>query len=68
MQTALRVWRTLRRCDAGATAIEYALLGALIAVVLIATLTALGGEVRESFATVESEYNDANAQGVPPAD
>jgi pilus assembly protein Flp/PilA len=68
MQAVLRVLRKLRRCDAGATAIEYAVLAALIAVVLVATITGLGGEIRETYAGVESQYDQANRQGTPPPD
>ncbi|PZO72058.1 MAG: Flp family type IVb pilin [Pelagerythrobacter marensis] len=44
----------LIRDEAGATAIEYGLIAALIAVAAITAMTQLGGEVKETFTTVES--------------
>ncbi|MBU1385153.1 MAG: Flp family type IVb pilin [Alphaproteobacteria bacterium] len=38
--------------ESGATAIEYGLIAALIAVVIIAAVTALGGEVAATFGDV----------------
>jgi pilus assembly protein Flp/PilA len=54
--------------DEGATAIEYGLLAALIAVVLIVTIGALGGELNETFVEIEDELNTANGAGAPAAD
>lgn len=58
----------LRKDEDGATAIEYGLLAALIAVVLIAAMTQLGGELNETFAGVEADLNTANAGVAPAAD
>jgi pilus assembly protein Flp/PilA len=41
--------------ESGATAIEYGLIVALIAVVIIAAVTAIGGTLNETFSTVNSE-------------
>ncbi len=41
--------KTLRGCDRGATAIEYAVLAALVATAAIAAFVRLGGEVQGSF-------------------
>lgn len=49
----------LIRDEAGATAIEYGLIAALIAVAAITAMTQLGGEVNETFTTVESSMNTA---------
>ena len=38
--------------ESGATAIEYGLIAALIAVVIISAVTALGGKVAETFTSV----------------
>lgn len=43
--------------DEGATAIEYGLIAALIAVVIIAALTTLGGNLNTTFNYVASEIN-----------
>lgn len=40
--------------ESGATAIEYGLIAALIAVVIIAALTAMGG-------SLEAKFNDVNS-------
>ncbi len=45
---------TLVRDDSGATLVEYGLLLALIAVVSIAILTALGSRIKTMFTTVNS--------------
>jgi len=51
MKTSLM---TLVRDDSGATLVEYGLLLALIAVVSIAILTALGGKIKTMFTKVDS--------------
>lgn len=43
----------LRRNEKGATAIEYGLIAALIAVALITTLTGLGTKLNDVFSSVE---------------
>jgi pilus assembly protein Flp/PilA len=43
---------TLRRGDRGATAVEYALLATLIAVVIVAVVTALGVSVQAMFSNL----------------
>ncbi|PIR31646.1 MAG: Flp family type IVb pilin [Alphaproteobacteria bacterium CG11_big_fil_rev_8_21_14_0_20_44_7] len=45
--------------ESGATAIEYGLIAALIAVVIIAALTFLGGTLRNTFSTVGSAVGTA---------
>jgi pilus assembly protein Flp/PilA len=61
-----KFFKSLWQDEDGATAIEYGLLAALIAVAIIITVTALGGELNETFAGVETDLNAANA-GTPPA-
>ena len=46
--------------EEGATAVEYALMVALIAVVIIAAVTFLGDEVSEKFSTVGVAVADAS--------
>ena len=58
--------KSLWKDEDGATAIEYGLLAALLAVAIIVTVTALGGELNETFAGVEQDLNVANT-GTPPA-
>ncbi|MGM7777285.1 Flp family type IVb pilin [Arthrobacter sp. KNU-44] len=43
----------VRRDETGATAVEYGIMVALIAVVIIVAVTALGGTVRETFSQVQ---------------
>ena len=41
--------------ESGATAIEYGLIAALVAVVLVTALTALGGKLNTTFTTVTND-------------
>jgi pilus assembly protein Flp/PilA len=62
----MKFLKKLRKNDEGATAIEYGLIAALIAVAAITAMQALGGELNETFNTVESEMaagNDAAEAG-----
>ena len=54
-------FKNMLRDEAGATAIEYGLIAALIAVAAIAALQNLGGELETTFNTVSNELADANA-------
>lgn len=45
--------------ESGATAIEYGLIAALIAVAAIVTLTSLGGSLSELFNTVDGKVKGA---------
>lgn len=47
--------------ESGATAIEYGLIAALIAVVLVGTLTLVGGSLDDTFTKVSGELDKANA-------
>ena len=49
--------------ESGATAIEYGLIAALIAVVLVTVLGTLGGKLEDLFLGIEGEIEDAT----PPA-
>ena len=52
---------TLIRDDAGATAIEYGLIAALIAVAAITAMQGLGNELKTTFNTTSSAMAGANA-------
>ena len=45
--------------ESGATAIEYGLIVALIAVVIIGAVTAIGGTLNETFNTIATELQNA---------
>lgn len=47
--------------EEGATAIEYGLIAALVAVVVIVALTGAGGELKALFETVEDELTTAGS-------
>lgn len=53
----------LRRSEAGATAIEYGLIAALIAVALIGALQAVSGSLSTTFTTVSTKLDAANSSG-----
>ena len=46
--------------ESGATAIEYGLIVALIAVVIIGAVTAIGGTLNTTFTTIDDKLQDAN--------
>ena len=52
---------TLLRDESGATAIEYGLIAALIAVAAIVSLNSLGDQLAATFSSVGNELEDANA-------
>jgi pilus assembly protein Flp/PilA len=52
--------KTMLRDEAGATAIEYGLIAALVAVAAITALDNLGDELSTTFSTVDSKLASAN--------
>lgn len=50
----------LFRDEAGATAIEYGLIAALIAVAAITAMQGLGNELKDTFNTTSTNMNTAN--------
>jgi pilus assembly protein Flp/PilA len=54
-------FKNLVRDEQGATAIEYGLIAALIAVAAITAMTALGESLNTTFTTVSGELETANA-------
>ncbi|MES2699668.1 MAG: Flp family type IVb pilin [Pseudomonadota bacterium] len=53
--------KNMIRNEAGATAIEYGLIAALVAVAAITALDSLGDELSTTFSTVDSQLESANA-------
>jgi pilus assembly protein Flp/PilA len=51
----------LARNEEGATAIEYGLIAALIAVAIMTTVSGLGGSLKTTFSSVGSGLNSANS-------
>jgi pilus assembly protein Flp/PilA len=51
VNTAMRLWED----EEGATAIEYGLLAALIAVAIIGIVSTLGGTLNDTFTTINTE-------------
>lgn len=49
--------------DEGVTAIEYGLIAALIAVVIIAVVSLVGGELQTTFETIQTALENANTDG-----
>ena len=60
MKTLARICRFRKNQD-GATAIEYGLIAALIAVVIIAAVTTVGTELNATFSIVGTKLSSANA-------
>ena len=56
-------FKKLIRDEAGATAIEYGLIAALIAVAAIAAMQGLGNQLKSTFNATSSAMSGANAPG-----
>jgi pilus assembly protein Flp/PilA len=54
-------FKKLIRDEAGATAIEYGLIAALIAIAAMAAMNGLGGQLKSSFEKTSSTMGVANA-------
>lgn len=63
MKTLWNKMQQFLRDEEGVTAIEYALIAALIAVVIIAAVTLVGEEVSQTFTTIGNTLQDANSGG-----
>jgi pilus assembly protein Flp/PilA len=57
MEVSVVRFRKLARDDRGATAIEYGLIAALIAVAAIGAMTGLGTNLNKTFSNVSSEMD-----------
>lgn len=58
---ALNWLKSFLEKDEGVTAIEYGLIAALIAVVIIAAITLVGTELNTTFTTIQQALANANA-------
>jgi pilus assembly protein Flp/PilA len=54
-----KIWFNITYREKGATAVEYALIVALIAVAIIVTVTALGGGMKTAFQNITNAINGA---------
>ena len=59
----MKFFNKLRRNEEGATAIEYGLIAALIAVAAITAMDSLGDELSTTFNKVDTELASANTAG-----
>ncbi len=57
----MKFFRKLRRNEEGATAIEYGLIAALIAVAAITAMQSLGNELSTTFNKVSTTMSSSNA-------
>jgi len=62
-QAALDTARRFRGDSSGVTAIEYGLIAGAIAVAIIATVIALGGDIKNLFASTGSALSSAGTSG-----
>ena len=58
---ALTWLKSFAKSDEGVTAIEYGLIAALIAVVIIAAVTLVGTELQTTFTTISTKLQAANS-------
>ncbi len=56
----MNMFKRFLKDESGATAIEYGLIAALLAVAIIATLGAVGGQLDATFEKVQSKLEEAN--------
>ena len=56
----MNMFKRFLKDESGATAIEYGLIAALLAVAIIATLGAVGDQLDATFGKVQSELEEAN--------
>ncbi|MCH8916921.1 MAG: Flp family type IVb pilin [Proteobacteria bacterium] len=62
MYTYALIWlKSFIKKDEGVTAIEYGLIAALIAVVIIVAITLVGTELEKTFTSISTALSDANA-------
>jgi pilus assembly protein Flp/PilA len=62
--SAIEALRRLRGDTSGVTAIEYGLIAGAIAVAIIATVIALGGDIKNLFATTGSALSSVSANSL----
>jgi len=56
----MTIFKNMLKDEQGATAIEYGLIAALIAIAAITAMTSLGTELSTTFSTVSGELETAN--------
>ena len=56
----MKLFRKLLKNEKGATAIEYGLIAALVAIAAITAMRSVGGSVTNTFNKVSTELNTAN--------
>ena len=62
MYTYALIWlKSFIKKDEGVTAIEYGLIAALIAVVIIVAITLVGTELEKTFTSISTALSEANA-------
>lgn len=59
----MKLINKILRDEAGATAIEYGLIAALIAVASIVAMTSVGSELSTTFTTTQTKMAEANKAG-----
>jgi pilus assembly protein Flp/PilA len=57
----IKTFKSIVRNDDGATAIEYGLIAALIAVAIMTTVSGLGSQLDTTFSKTSSQLGTANA-------
>ena len=65
MQKFLNTLTMLKRDEKGVTALEYGLIAALIAVVIIGAVTTLGGNLRTTFNNVATSLGTTKGVATP---
>lgn len=60
----MKLINKILRDEAGATAIEYGLIAALIAVASIVAMTSVGSELTTTFETTQGKMKEANDKAV----
>jgi pilus assembly protein Flp/PilA len=63
----MTTFNKLIRAEDGATAIEYGLIAALIAVAIVGTLALIGPKLNSTFQKVEQELPEADEEAPPAA-
>lgn len=63
METGMKTIRKFFRDSKGATAIEYGLIAALIAVAAIAAMQGLGNQLSDTFGQVNEKMGEGNGKG-----
>ena len=61
----MKFFKQLRRNEEGATAIEYGLIAALIAVAAITAMQSPGGELATTFEGIDTNLQTANGAAAP---